>query len=105
MKKLIATVLTVGLATGILAGCDNDPYMKEQDGQMVSIEYKVLIKDKLYYIPHEYDEADLPPRYDKFLTDNPNLEVVSVSTNNDESTHNSINGYYIFTKKKKNNSN
>ncbi|ARO21438.1 hypothetical protein B2J90_28995 (plasmid) [Bacillus tropicus] len=100
MKKLIATVLTVGLAATILTGCNNDPYMQKQDDQVISIDYKMLIKDKLYYIPHENGKADLPPRYEKLLTDNPSLEVISVSVNTNENTNNSINGYYIFTKKK-----
>ncbi len=102
MKKLIVTVLTVGLATSILTGCNNDPYMQKQDDQIISIDYKMLVKDKLYYIPHEREKADLPPRYEKLLTDNPSLEVISVSTNTNEDSQNSINGYYIFTKKKEN---
>ncbi|MGH1263251.1 hypothetical protein ACQVWE_13200 [Bacillus cereus] len=103
MKKLVATVLTVGLAASILTGCNNDPYMQKQDDQVISVDYKMLTKDKLYYIPHERGKADLPPRYEKFLSDNPSLEVIGVNENNNEtSSNNAIHGYYIFTKKKEN---
>jgi hypothetical protein len=66
----------------------------------VSIDYKELVKDNLYYIPYDHNDLDFHTKYETFLNSEPDLKVISVASDPDSDTYNSLNGYFIFTEPK-----
>lgn len=96
MKKILLLIL-VSIA---LVGCTSDNgYSVEQDKPVAT--YKELIDGKMYYLPHDSNEPDLPINLKKLFEDNPNLELVDVEIDQRDNTQfNNINGYFVFTKEK-----
>ncbi|PDZ93948.1 hypothetical protein CON36_36455 [Bacillus cereus] len=99
MKKLLIGIL---FAITLLAGCDID---SKSNGQVevtpvTANDYETMIEGKLYYIPHIGDKTDFALSFDKFVKENPKLEVVDVESEIDDYASNTyVKGYFVFTRK------
>jgi len=93
MKKIIIGLICLLLLTG----CSSKNYA-ESEVNTIKVNYTVLIDKKLYYIPHKSNELDFPMKYEKFLQENPKLEIIDVEAVLNEDAYNSASGYFIFTK-------
>lgn len=96
MKRLMLFTITLIF---LLVGCDGESYtnIEDTDVELLS-SYTTLIDKNLYYIERGDSNMDFPKSYNNFLKDNPNLEVIDVEIETNTNTHNSIKGYFVFTK-------
>lgn len=95
-KKITLAILLV--FTLALAACT--PNYVDTETEVISIDYKELIKDKLYYIPYNPNDLDFHVKYETLLESESGLRVVSVAPDPDADMHNSVSGYFIFTELK-----
>ena len=95
MKKLLVGLLLVGLLTG--CGVDVETKQVAVEGANVN-GYTELIKGELYYIANEED-VNFATKYNEFLENNSDLEVVDVEGDPKNTQWNTNLGWYIFTKK------
>lgn len=98
MKKLL--ILMSLFLISLLVACGSNNYAPKTT-KVVSVSYVELVKNEMYYVPHRPSTPDLPPAYEKILVDHPDLEVFDVEIDLDDSSHNTVSGYFIFTKEKK----
>ena len=94
MKKLLVGLLLVGLLTG--CGVDVETKQVTVEGANVN-GYTELIKGELYYIANEED-VNFATKYNEFLENNSDLEVVDVEGDPKYTQWNTNLGWYIFTK-------
>ena len=96
MKKLLVGLLMFTL----LFGCSVKVETKQVAVEGANANgYTELIKGELYYIANDED-VNFATKYNEFLEDNANLEVVDVEGDPKESQWNRNLGWYIFTKSK-----
>lgn len=103
-KKIIGIIAMMGLSA-TLVGCGSKGYSDYNDKKSVEKQsfktYQILVDEKMYYIPHENAEQDLPSKYQEFIKDHPELKIIDVEADIKENTNNNmVNGYFIFTEKK-----
>jgi len=103
-KKIIGIIAMMGLSA-TLVGCGSKGYSNYNDKKSVEKQsfntYQILVDEKLYYIPHEIEEQDLPSKYQEFIKDHPELKILDVEADIKEGINNNmVNGYLIFTEKK-----
>src|SRR4051812_42302607 len=78
MKRLL---IGLSFTITLLVGCSSTEYEQTQAAEVTTVKdnnYETLIKEKLYYIPHEANTSDLAPSFEKFIKENPRLEVYDV---------------------------
>lgn len=99
-SKKIKSAIGLLTATLLLGACTDDNYYNETENREMIPAYREHIKNQLYYIPHEKGKTDFPRKYEAFLTDFPQLEIIGVANDPKEDTYNTLSGYFIFTKLK-----
>lgn len=101
MKRVLAAVVLIVLCLSLF-GCGAD-YTKEgtvSSDQQLTASYIEKIPGKLYFIPHNYGDADFPKYYDAFLKAYPNLKIVGITEVINESKDSVALGYFILTESK-----